>query len=365
MTKNAKWGIAATIGLLIVGMIVYPKAKQMLVAEKGGFDAPPVATQSIRNRVLNINAEVMKYQVLTDKTVSTGSIIPDEEVDLSFEASGKIVTIYLTEGSHVKKNDLLAKLNDAPLQAQLRKLETQIPLAQDRVYRQRTLLAKDAVSKEAFEQVQTELEKLLADIDLIKANIAQTELRAPFDGVVGLRNVSEGAYASPSTIITKLTKISPLKIDFSVPERYSSEIKEGTKIKFSLDRSDGLMQEYDATVYAVASKLDMTTRTLNVRAIYPNSRQDILPGRHTSIEITQREIHDALTVPSEAVIPEMGKYIVYKYENGVAEPKEIQMGLRTESRVQVLEGLSKGDTVIVSGVMQLRMGMKVSIDNIN
>lgn len=364
MTKKAKVGVSAVIVLLIAGMIVYPKLKQMMTGQREGFDAPVATGTSPRSRVLNINAEVLKYQILSDKIVSTGSVIPDEEVDLSFESSGKVVAIYFTEGSHVKTGELLAKINDNPLQAQLKKLEAQIPLAQDRVYRQRALLAKDAVSQEAFEQVQTELEKLQADIDLVKANIAQTELRAPFDGIIGLRNVSEGAYTSPSTIIAKLTKISPLKIDFSVPERYSGEVRNGTRIVFSVDGNDGLMQQYQATVYAVESKVDLNTRTLNVRATYPNVGEHILPGRLASVEITKQEIKDALTVPSEAVIPEMGRNTVFKYENGTAEPVEIIMGIRTESRVQVLDGLNPGDTVIVSGVMQLRMGMKVSIDNL-
>ncbi len=365
MTKKVRWGVTSLIVLLIAGMIIYPKVKQMLTAKQGGFESPVPSGTSTRNKILNINAEVIKPQPLTDKIVRTGSIIPDEEVDLSFESSGKVVSIYFTEGTHVKKGDLLAKINDSPLQAQLKKLEAQIPLAQDRVYRQRALLAKDAVSQEAFEQVQTELEKLMADIDLVKANITLTELRAPFDGIIGLRNVSEGAYATPSTVIAKLTKISPLKIDFSIPERYSGEVKAGTRILFTLESNSGIVQKHQATVYAVESKLELDTRTLNVRATYPNTNENILPGRLTEIEITKQEIQDAITVPSEAVIPEMGKNRVFKYVNGVAEPIEIKLGIRTESRVQALEGLTPGDTVITTGVMQLRKGMKVSIDNLN
>lgn len=364
MTKKVKWGLTGIIILLIAGMIAYPKVKHLLNAKKDSLEAANAPSQSMRNRILNINAEVLKYQSLSDKTVSTGSVIPDEEVDLSFESSGKVVAIYFKEGTHVSKGELLAKINDSPLQAQLKKLEAQIPLAQDKVYRQRALLAKDAVSQEAFEQVQTELDKLMADIELVKANIAQTELRAPFDGIIGLRNVSEGTFTSPSTVIVKLTKITPLKIDFSIPERYSNEVKAGTRITFSLERNDGIMEQYHATVYAVESKVDLSTRTLKVRATYPNTREDILPGRLASVEITKQEIPNALTVPSEAIIPEMGKNIVFKYENGVAQPKEVQIGIRTESRVQILEGLALGDTIITSGVMQLRMGMKVSIDNL-
>ena len=188
MTKRVKWGVTAAILLLIVGMIVYPQIKTQLTASGKADEVAPAPGTSLRKQVLNINAEVLKFQSLTDKVISTGSIIPDEEVDLSFESSGKVVNIYFTEGTHVKAGDLLAKINDKPLQAQLRKLEAQIPLAKDRVYRQRTLLEKDAVSQEAYEQVTTEYEKLMADIDLVKANILQTELRAPFDGIIGLRS---------------------------------------------------------------------------------------------------------------------------------------------------------------------------------
>lgn len=232
------------------------------------------------------------------------------------------------------------------------------------MYRQRALLEKDAVSQEAYEQVTTEYEKLMADIELVKANILQTELRAPFDGVIGLRRVSEGAYVSTTTVIANLTKITPLKIDFSIPESYASDVREGTPIIFKMESSDGLMREYRANVYAVESKVDMATRTLSARAIYPNVNGAILPGRFTSVEVTKNEIRNALAIPSEALIPEMGKNIVYLYKNGIAEPTEVSVGLRTESRVQVLDGLHVGGTLIISGVMQLRTGMNVTIDNL-
>lgn len=364
MTKRVKWGVTAAILLLIAGMIVYPQIKNELTASGKADEVAPAPGTSLRKQVLNINAEVLKFQSLTDKVISTGSILPDEEVDLSFESSGKVVNIYFTEGTHVKAGDLLAKINDKPLQAQLRKLEAQIPLAKDRVYRQRTLLEKDAVSQEAYEQVTTEYEKLMADIDLVKANILQTELRAPFDGIIGLRSVSEGAYVSPTTVITKLTKISPLKIEFSIPENYATDVTDGTSIVFRLEDSNGMMRDYNAKVYAVESKVDMSTRTLKVRATYPNTNESIFPGRYTSVEITKREIKDALAIPSEALIPEMGKNVVYLYKNGVAEPAEITIGLRTESRVQVLDGVQPGDTLITTGVMQLRTGMQVTIDNL-
>ncbi len=367
MTKKAvvRWGMIGVIILFVIGMIAFPQLKSKWSASEEGAPAGIPAGGSPRAQVLNINAEVLRYRSLTDKAVSIGSAIPDEEVNLSFESSGKVVAIYFTEGTHVKEGDLLAKINDKPLQAQLKKLEAQVPLATDRVFRQRTLLEKDAVSQEAYESVTTEYEKLMADIELVKANIAQTELRAPFDGIVGLRTVSEGAFVTPSTMIVKLTKISPIKIEFSINERYASDVGDGTPITFSLRAADGKIKEYAARVYALESDIEPTTRTLKLRAIYPNVHEEIKPGMFVSIEISKQEIKDALAVPSEAIIPEMGKNMIYLYKGGVAQPVEIQTGLRTESHVQALEGVSEGDTLITTGVMQLRTGMKVSIDNLN
>ncbi|MDR2970168.1 MAG: efflux RND transporter periplasmic adaptor subunit [Tannerellaceae bacterium] len=364
MTKQVRWGLMVIIVLVIIGIIAFPKLKSKFMTPEQDESPTPTNVAAI-NQVLNINAEVLKYQTLTDKGIVLGTTIPDEEVDLSFESSGKVVAIYFTEGTHVKEGDLLAKINDKPLQAQLKKLEAQIPLARDRVYRQHALLERDAVSQEAYEQVTTEYEKLMADIDLVKANIAQTELRAPFDGIIGLRTVSEGAYVTTTTMIVKLTKITPLKIEFSVPEKYSFDMRNGTRITFSLMDSEGMNLSYQATVYALESKVEQETMTLTARAYYPNPNEHIVPGRYVSIEVARDEIKEALAIPSEAVIPEMGKNLVYRYENGIAHPVEVLLGMRTPERVQILEGLSVGDTLITTGVMQLRTGMKVSIDNIN
>lgn len=308
---------------------------------------------------LHINAEVMKPMTLVDEIRLTGLLLPDEQVNLSFETSGKVVEIYFQEGARVKKGQLLAKVNDSHLQAQLRKLEAQVPLAEDRVYRQNALLQRDAVSKEALEQVTTALETLKADIEMVKAQIAFTELRAPFDGVLGLRQVSVGAYATPSTVVSRLTKYTPMKVEFSVPERYSSEVKIGSPLEFQVD---GSLNPFKAKVYACESAVDKTTHTLAVRALYPNSDGALLPGRYASITLTKETIEGTLAVPAEAIIPEMGRDKVFLYRNGKAEPVEIKTGLRTESRVQALSGINEGDTLIVSGTLQLRTGLPVVID---
>ncbi len=366
MPKKKRTIIIVVIVLLIVGMAFYPAIKKNFFSENSSTEAlipsgGGKGKDGNRNRPLNINVQVIKYENLNDIFKTTGTLIPDEEVDLSFETSGKITNIYFKEGSAVKKGTLLAKVNDKPLQAELKKLEAQIPLAKDRVFRQKSLLEKDAVSQEAYEQVTTELDKLNADIDLVKSRIAQTELRAPFDGVIGLRQVSEGSYASPTTVVAKLTKVIPLKLEFSINEKQAAKVIPGTSLTFKVD---GDLAEHQATIYAVESKLDLKTRTLSTRAIFPNRDGKLKPGRTASIEIRLQEIKNALTVPSQAVVAEMGRDIAYLYKNGKAQQVILSKGLRTESKLQILQGIQPGDTLITTGVMQLRDGMPVTIDNI-
>lgn len=358
MNKRVKWGLIIAIGAGLAGLGIY----QFTPRENEELTAADALPKENRQRTLKVNAQIVKPHLLTDEILVTGRLVPDEEVNLSFETSGKITDIYFAEGSHVKRGELLAKVNDRQLQAQLKRLKAQIPLAEDRVFRQNALLKRDAVSKEAYEQVKTELATLNADIENIKANIDMTELRAPFDGIIGLRQVSAGAYASPTTVVAKLTKVSPLKVEFAVPERYAREVKKGTNLDF---RVEGKLDAYHAQVYATESSLDPETHSLTIRAIYPNRNGELLAGRYTDIKLKQKEIEDAIAIPSEAIVPEMGKNKVFVYRSGVADPVDVVIGIRTEAEVQIVQGLVAGDTILISGTLQLRKGMPVEIQAIN
>ena len=359
MNRKLKTGLIIAIGAGLVGWGIYsqmPKPNEELA------EADKIMTNRSRGqKILNVNAAIVRPQVLVDEIPIIGSLLPDEEVNLSFETSGKITDINFEEGTHVTKGQLLAKVNDRPLQAQLQRLVAQLKLAEDRVFRQDALLKRDAVSKEAYEQVKTELATLNADIELVRAQIEQTELRAPFDGIIGLRQVSVGTYASPSTIVAKLTNITPLKLEFSVPESHAKDVKVGSSLHFTLT---GSLNKYEAQVYARESSLDPETRSLTIRALYPNP-SGIMPGRYASITLRKQEFENALAIPSEAIVPEMGKDKVFLYKNGKAQPVDIVTGIRTEALVQAVAGLEEGDTVIISGTQQLRTGMAVTIDNIH
>ena len=361
MNKKLKWGLVALILLALAAWGIYsqlPKTNEELVAA----DQMARAAKGGKRSILNVNAVVVKPQTISDEIFINGSLLPDEEVDLSFETSGKIVEINFKEGSFVKKGDLLAKVNDRHLQAQLQRLTAQIKLAEDRVYRQSKLLQKGAVSQEAYEQVKTDLATLNADIELVKANIALTELRAPFDGVIGLRGVSVGTYASPSVVVAKLAKISPIKVEFAVPERYADDVKVGYNVKFSLT---GELDQFNAKVYAKEAMIDPSTHTLTVRAMYDNPKGAALAGRYASVNLEKQRIENAIIVPSEAIVPEMGVDKLFLYKSGKAQPVSVVTGIRTEAAVQIVDGIKQGDTVIVSGTLQLRMGLPVVLDNVN
>lgn len=359
MSKKTRLIVIIAIGLLILAMALYPGIKKRYFKQDEPGEKAPRETAARARQPLNVNAKVLKFETLQDVFRTKGMLIPDEEVSLSFETSGKIMNIYFKEGTFVEQGQLLAKMNDKPLQAELQKLESQIPLLESRVYRQKQLLEKDAVSQEAYESVTTELDKLHADIDLVKARIEQTELRAPFDGQIGLRFVSEGAYATTTTIVSTLTKITPLKVEFSVNESQANDIRPGLKVEFTA--GSDLLNRHEAEVYAVESRLDERTLTLKARAMYDNPKGLLKPGNSVNVEILMNEYDNALVVPSIAVVAEMGRDIVYVYENGVARQRIIKKGMRTASSVQILKGLSYGDTLITSGVMQLRDAMPVKI----
>ena len=198
--------------------------------------------------------------------------------------------------------------------------------------------------------------------EIIKTNIELTELRAPFDGIIGLRQVSVGTYASPTTVVAKLTKIAPLKVEFSVPERYAKQIKKGTNLNFSVE---GTLDAFGAQVYAVESAIDPNLHQFTARALYPNVHHTLLPGRYASVLLKKEEIPNAIAIPTEAIVPEMGKDKVYLYKSGKAEPVDIITGIRTASEVQAIRGLHIGDTIITSGTLQLRTGLAVTLDNID
>jgi membrane fusion protein (multidrug efflux system) len=361
MSKTTKWVLIAitVIGLAALGIHRFrPKTSSDILSGDPSSGRTANVPGGPNASTLLVRHVVLEPIELVDGINISGSLIPNEEVNLSFETSGKITGIFFEEGTEVRKGQVMAKINDAPLQAQLKKLEAQYQSTSDRLARQKALYEQDAVSKEAYQEAEANYNKLQADIEECRAKLDQTELKAPFNGIVGLRQVSVGAYASPNVNIATLTNIEKLKVEFAIPERYAGVLQNGAKVTFRVEGSDEL---YNAEVYATNSKVDPNTRTFLVRAIYNNVGRKLVPGRYVNVSLDTRTYPNALAVPSEAIISEMGIDKVFLYKGGRAIPQEITKGLRSDAMVQVLNGLSVGDTVITSGTMQLRTGMKVEL----
>jgi membrane fusion protein (multidrug efflux system) len=358
MKRGQRLTITILIIFFLAGFILYPKFKPYLASKlKKQFTTGAPIRQP--QQKLNATGYVIAPTQMSELITSTGTLRPDEETDLSFEASGKIISLNFVEGTRVKKGDLLAKINDKPLQAQLEKLQAQLKMAEAKEFRQRSLLGRDAISQESYDQIVTDVQTINADINLIKAQISMTELRAPFDGVIGLRYLSEGSYTTSATKIARLIKTSPIKIEFSINGKYASEIRTCYPITFSIDD-----KIYNASVYAVDPKIDIVTRTIVLRALYPNKNEELKPGEYAGITLELSKIDNAIAIPTEALIPEMEGKKVFIYKNGKAQSVRVNTGLRTESKLQILDGLKFGDTLLVTGILQLRQSLPILLDSV-
>jgi membrane fusion protein (multidrug efflux system) len=310
-------------------------------------------------RELILKGLVVSYTKSSNNLFSSGTLLADEEVKLMPEIAGKIVSINFKEGAYVKKGTLLVKLNDNDLQPQLKKAETKLKLLELTEKRQSQLFEKQGISKQDYDIAASELASQKAEIAYIHALIEKTEIKAPFDGIIGLRNVSEGAYVIPTNIIAVIQKIDVLKVDFSIPQKYSNLVKISDSLTFKVPPDTN---NYKVNIVAFEPKIDDKTRTLKIRAKFSNSGKKFLPGSYCEVNIQTTGNDKSVLVPSFALIPDLMSEFVYLYSNGIAEKRSVRTGIRGDEQIEIIEGLNPGDTVITTGIMQLRAGMKVKIE---
>lgn len=311
-----------------------------------------------RNRfgAVSVEVKVIEPGPLLNEFFTTGSVLANEKVELRSEVSGRVISINFEEGSQVSKGTLLLKINDSELQAQLNRVEVQEKLEAQEEYRNRQLLDLKAISQEEYDVSLNELRAVQADKQLLKAQIEKTEILAPLSGKIGLRYVSPGSYLPSNSLIATLQQVDPVKIEFSVPEKYSLTVRQGMPIRFTVEN---IARSFEGMIYAVESGIDPQTRTIRVRAASPNPGSLLLPGTYARISIILENISDALTVPSEALITEMEGTKVYICRNGRAVSVPVTTGIRTGTDVQITSGLSAGDSLITTGLLQISNGMPV------
>ena len=310
---------------------------------------------------IQVDGFVVQPRSVSENVEVPGSLLPFEETQIRAEVSGRVVQLNIEEGSVVSSGSLLVKLFDADLQAQLRKLEVQLKIAEKTAERQRELLSISGISQQEYDLSTLNADNLKADIEATKIDISKTEIRAPYAGKVGLRNVSLGSYLSPSDIITTLRQVNQLKLEFSVPEKYAKDIAKGYRVKFKVDGGE---KEHKAIVLATESSVDQNTRTLKIKAVVSESHPELVPGVFAKVNLQLGKDSQALMVPSQAVIPQSRSKQVILLRKDSAVFTIVETGVRDSAYVQILSGLKSGDTVVTSGLMSVRPNAKVMVTKV-
>ena len=264
----------------------------------------------------------------------------------------------MQEGVNVSRGTLLVKLFDGDLQAQLRKLQVQLQIAEKTVERQKQLLAIGGISQQEYDLSELQINNLKADIELVKVSISKTEIRAPFDGRLGLKNISMGAYISPTNILTTISQVSKLKLQFTVPEKYGSMVQRGQEVDFSLDGSN---KNFRASVVATESAIEENTRSLAVRSVVNVNDRILVPGAFAKVKMILGRQENAFLIPTQSVIPQGRKKQVAIFKNGKAVFSEITTGVRDSANIQVLTGLNLNDTVVTTGLLFIKPGSDLKI----
>lgn len=351
MKKIPNWIIIVlVIGILISLKFVFFAKKNQTLSSQGtkGKTAPPVVA----------NYYVAQTSSMQNNVYTTGKIGALNEIEIRSEISGKVVALYFKEGETVTKGAPILKINDADLQAQLQKNKIQIKLADEKLARLKKLLSINGVSQEEYDIQDNEVLSLKADQSYILAQLAKTNITAPFSGIVGLKNISEGAYVSPTQIIASLIQVKPLYIEFSIPEKYSSIVKKGLNIQFSSDNES--TKTFNAQIYALEPKIDETTKTLRGRALYVGN-DTFYPGSFVKVFVDLGKANNSIMIPTQSIIPILKGQKVFVCKNGMALEVKVITGIRTDDKIQIIEGLNVGDTVLTTGLMAVKKESKLKL----
>lgn len=329
----------------------------ILMSACGEKKDPKAAAGPNGPKVLTAEAVVVKAESFQNNYTTSGTLLANEEVTVMPEVSGRITSISFKEGGAVQQGQVLARLNGEDIRAQIAKLKSQRELQNKIKTRQQELLAIGGISQQDFETTNTSIQGIDADIAYAEAQLRKTAIIAPFSGRAGIRNVSIGAVVTPATVITTLQQTGTLKMDFSVPEQYRNELVAGKKVTFTVT---GRLDTFMATIAAVEPAANAATRTLRVRATVNNKENKLGPGAFTHVVIPFDHDNNALLIPSQSVIPTNRNKVAAVIRGGKAEMVPIILGTRTADKVEVVQGLAAGDTVLTTGIMQVKPGMQVN-----
>lgn len=305
-----------------------------------------------------VDAFVVQPRPISDNVEVPGSLLPYEETQIRSEVGGRIVQLNIKEGTTIPAGTLLVKLFDQDLQAQLKKLQVQLQIREKTAERNAELLKINGISQQDYDLAVLDVDNLKADIESVKIAVSKTEIRAPYAGRLGLRNVSLGSYISPSEIVTTIRQVDQLKLEFSIPEKYAKDINPGYSVKF---RVDGGEQTHAASVIATENSVDQNTRTLKVRAVVGKRHPELVPGVFAKVNLQLGRDEGAILIPTQALIPSARNKQVIILRKDSVKFAVVETGIRDSAYVQVLKGISPGDTVITTGLMAIRPKSRVTV----
>lgn len=329
-----------------------------LLASCGG------SAEGEQNKAPKASMAVEAYKVTAqpfDNTVAvTAELQANEQVELMAPVSGQVLDIYFSEGQSVAEGQPIIRLDDRDWKAQLIGLRAELDATSKDLERKKALLTIEGSTQEEIDAVSSKLETLRSQIQQLEIKVDLANVKAPFSGTLGLRNFSKGAYLREGDVITVVTQSDKLKVDFSMPQQYRSSIKKGNKVDVVVE-SDTLQ----AAVYAIDPLVDPNSRTINVRAMLnPSGKDAVMPGTFAEVLVATDFVEDALLVPTQAIVPEINDQTIFLYRNGKVERKKVELGNRTAELVHVVSGISEGDTVLTTGLLQIKSGMDVTLQSI-
>lgn len=307
--------------------------------------------------ILEVDYAVLEPELVANVIEVTGTLLPQESAELTTQATGKVESILFKEGQKVAKGDILLQLDSREWRAQLSRLQAELEIAQKDLERKEELASIKGVSESELEAAQLKEASLQATIEETNVRLSYATIKAPFSGKIGLRKVSPGSFVSAGTSVATLVQDHPLKVEFSVPERYAGKIRTGQVVSFEVNPDE---ERSTATIYAAESALNQRSRALAVRASTPNPNGELIAGSFANIEVVLDSIPDAFMIPTEAIVPQLDEQIVYRIKNGKAEEVNVKTGVRLPELIQISGDIQRGDTIMLTGLLQVRDGMPVA-----
>ncbi len=302
------------------------------------------------------------YAPYTITIRSTGEVLPNEDIELRTPIAGNVLSIHFREGQFVEKGALLVEMDSRTWQAQKRGLEAQLSSAERELQRRIQLLEIEGTSQESVDQSRALVSDLEARIEELSVRIDLAQIRAPFGGRVGMRDFSPGAFLGQGETITRLVQSNKLKVDFTIPARHAPFAREGLDVKII---SSSSLDTAFARIYAVDPEININSRSLRLRGMLENGERKFIPGDFVQVFMETQHNENAILIPSDAIISELNSQIVYVAKNGKAQRTEVEIGTSTRGRVNILSGLSEGDTVLITGLMGIRSGSAVEVTQLN